>query len=81
MKKSIIEHHIASQKHRRSKERIALRMAREKSIVESLNASVGESLPADIRVRRVKVVQVLLKAGIPLAKADCLRELLLCLAD
>ena len=37
---------------------------------------VGESLPSDIRVRRVKVVEALLKAGIPLAKADCLRELL-----
>ena len=81
LKKSVIEHHIASQKHRRSKERVALRIAREKSIVESLNAydsrvhPVGESLPSDIRVRRVKVVEALLKAGIPLAKADCLREL------
>ena len=37
---------------------------------------VGESLPSDIRLRRVKVVQALLKAGIPLGKADCLRELL-----
>ena len=82
LKKSVIEHHIASQKHRRSKERAALRIAREKSIVKSLNAydsrvhPVGESLPPDIRVRRVKVVQALLKTGIPLAKADCLRELL-----
>lgn len=83
LKKSVIEHHITLQKHRRSKERVALRIAREKSIVQSLNAydsrvhPVGESLPSDIRVRRVKVVvQALLKAVITLAKADCLRELL-----
>ena len=37
---------------------------------------VGENLPNEVRVRKVKVVQTLLKAGIPLAKADCLRELL-----
>ena len=53
-----------------------------KSRYESLKAydtvvhAVGENLPNEVRVRRVKVVQTLLKAGIPLAKADCLRELL-----
>ena len=77
LKKSVIEHHIASQKHHRSKERVALRIAQEKPIVLSLNAydsrvhPVGESLQSDIKVRRIKVVQALLKAGIPLAKADC----------
>lgn len=33
-------------------------------------------MPEEVRVHRVKVVQTLLKAGIPLGKADCLRELL-----
>ena len=37
---------------------------------------VGENLPDAVRICRVKVVETLLKAGIPLAKADCLHELL-----
>jgi hypothetical protein len=74
--------YISSQKHKRGKERLASNVAREKSICESLKAydavvhPVGENLPDEVRIRQVKVVQTLLKAGIPLAKADCLRELL-----
>ena len=55
---------------------------KEQSISEALKAydsyihPVGESLPDTVRVQWVKVVQVLLKVGIPLAKADCLCELL-----
>ena len=54
----------------------------DQSIYDALEAydksihPVGENLPEAVRVRRVKVVQALLKAGIPLAKSDCLRELL-----
>ena len=82
LKKSVIELHVSSQKHKRGKERLGTNVASEKSICESLKAydvvvhPVGENLPDEVRVRRVKVVQTLLKAGIPLAKADCLRELL-----
>ena len=82
LKKSVIELHISSQKHKHGKEWLGTNVAREKSIYESLKACdvvvhpVGENLPEEVRVRRVKVVQTLLKAGIPLAKADCLRELL-----
>lgn len=36
---------------------------------------VGETLLESVRVRRVKVVQGLLRAGIPLSKADSLRDL------
>lgn len=60
------KHNIASQKHRRSNERVALGIARDRSIVELLNEydsrvyPVGESLPSDVRVCCVKVVQVLL---------------------
>ena len=82
LKKSVIELHISSQKHKHGKEQFGTNVAREKSICESLKAydvvvhPVGENLPDEVRIRRVKVVQILLKAGIPLAKADCLRELL-----
>ena len=82
LKKSVIELHISSQKHKHGKEWLGTNVTREKSIYESLKAydvvvhPVGENLPEEVRVGRVKVVQTLLKAGIPLAKADCLRELL-----
>ena len=82
LKKSVIEMHIASQKHKNGKERRKKEQLKEQCISEALKAydnsihPVGESLPDTVRVRQVKVVQVFLKAGIPLAKVDCLRELL-----
>ena len=81
LKKSVIEHHIVSQKHNRGKERQKRAKMHDQSIYDALEAydksihPVGENLPEAVRVRRVKVVQALLKAGIPLAKSDCLREL------
>ena len=38
--------------------------------------TVGETLPNSVRVRRVRVLMALLKAGVHLAKVDCFRELL-----
>ena len=81
LKKSVIAHHIVSQKHNRGKERQKRATIHDQSISDALKAydksihPVGENLPEAVRVRRVKVVQALLKAGIPLAKSDCLREL------
>lgn len=37
---------------------------------------VGEGLPDSVRVHRVKVVTVFMKAGVPLTKVDCLCDLL-----
>ena len=81
LKKSVIELHIQSQKHKKGKERQERQKVKEQSIVEALKAydssmhPVGETLQESVRVRRVKVVQGLLRAGIPLSKADSLRDL------
>ena len=56
LKKSVIELHISSQKHKRGKERLGTNVAREKSICESLKAydvivhPVGENLPDEVSV-------------------------------
>lgn len=82
LKKSVIDHHIASQKHLKGKEKVASREKRERDIVESLRLydrtvhPVGETLPDEMRVYRVKVVTAMLKAGIPLSKVNVLRDLL-----
>ena len=36
---------------------------------------VGENLPDEVRVFRIKFMKCFLKAGVPLAKVDCFREL------
>ena len=80
LKKSVIAHHIVSQKHNRGKERQKRETIHDQSISDALKAydksihPVGENLPEAVRVRRVKVVQALLKAGIPLAKSDLMEE-------
>ena len=82
LKKSVIELHIASQKHKRSKVRVVQKERQERTICDALKVydksihPVGETLPDSVRIRRVKVVMALLKAGVPLAKVDCFRELL-----
>ena len=82
LKKSVLDHHIVSQKHLKVKEKIASREKREHDIAESLKQydttvhPVGENLPEETRVYRVKVVTTMLKAGVPLSKIDLFRELL-----
>lgn len=81
LKKSVIEHHILSQKHKKRKEQKERQKVKDRSIVDALNAydssthPVGKTLPESVRVQRVKVVQGLLRAGIPLSNADSLRDL------
>ena len=66
VKKSVIECHIASQKHKRGKERIVSKTKYEREITESLKSydkvfhPVGETLPDSIRVYRVRVVTTML---------------------
>ena len=76
LKKSVIDYHIASQKHLKGKEKITSREKREHDIAESLKwydtivHPVGETLPEETRVYRVKVVTTMLKSGIPLSKIN-----------
>lgn len=66
----------------KAKEKIASREKRERDIAESLKQydavvhPVGETLPEETRVYRVKVITTMLKAGIPLSKIDIFRDLL-----
>ena len=82
VKKSVVTQHIRSAKHSRGKDSVAKREKRERDISDMLKRydkevhPVGESLPDDVRVHRVKVVLAFMKAGIPLAKIDFLREIL-----
>ena len=82
LKKSVIESHIASQKHKKGKERQSSKILKEKRICEALKAydkevhPIGETLPDEVRVRRVKVVRAMLRAGVPISKVDSFRDLL-----
>ena len=82
LKKSVISLHIKSKKHERGKSRLEKRNRQEISIIDALQRfdkehdPAGETLPVSTRVYRVKVVTSMLKAGLPLAKIDCFRDLL-----
>lgn len=64
------------------KERLEKKEARERDIAKSLEEydnqfhPKGESLSLAHRVYRVKVIRSFMKAGVPLNKIDCFRELL-----
>lgn len=54
---------------------------RERDIAQALEVHdeshpCGETLPTDQRVYRVKVVTTFLRAGVPLSKIDCFRDIL-----
>ena len=74
--------HIKSIKHGRGKVKLNSKEKREQDLAKSLNAydeevhPVGESLPTDQRVFRIKVVTTFLKAGVPLNKIDTFRDIL-----
>ena len=78
----MIKNHIKSAKHAAGKERLVSKEKTEHDIAEALKVSdqddhtVGETLPEDQRVYRVKVVTAFLRAAIPLNKIDNLRDLL-----
>ena len=82
LKKSTIKLHLDSQKHKNSKNKLLANKAKQRSIAESLRKydeechPKGETLPENVRVYRVTVVKPFLKAGIPLSKVDCMRDLL-----
>ena len=82
LKKSVVELHIKCDKHKVGKEKLKSKSSREQCIVEALHAydkevhPVGETLPEDQRVYRVKVLNTFLRAGVALNKLDLFRDLL-----
>ena len=81
LKKNIIVSHVSSAKHETGKDRLASKEAKERDIAKLLRKGdithpVGETLPMDQRVYRVKVLKCFLRAAVPLAKMEYFRELL-----
>ena len=82
LKLSIVKNHVESTKHSRHKLQLKEKGGRESDIAQAFREyeqavhPVGESLSEDHKLWRIKVVSTFLKAGIPLAKIDLLRELL-----
>lgn len=82
VKKSVVELHVKSEKHKCGKGKLLSKSNREQSILQALDAydkevhPVGESLPGEQRIYRVKVLSTFLKAGVALNKLDVFRDLL-----
>lgn len=74
--------HVNSAKHQDRKTKLAKQKLHQKDIasrLEDYNSSthlVGETLPADQQVFRVKVLQTFLSSGVPLNKLDAFKPLL-----
>jgi hypothetical protein len=82
IKKSVITLHIKSGKHSRGKVQPQNKSQREQDIVMALQKydkevhPVGETLPTEKRVYKIKVVSTFLKAGVQITKIDRFRPLL-----
>jgi hypothetical protein len=82
LRKNIVTNHIASSKHKRGKEKLQHKEARERDIAKCLKAydeinhPAGETLPMEQRVYRLKVLKTFLRAAVPLTKLDAFRDLL-----
>lgn len=82
LKKSVITYHINSAKHQDRKKAMAKEKVHQGNIATSLkeyNEShhfVGETLPVDHQVYRVKVVETFIASGVPLNKLDSFKPLL-----
>ena len=84
LKKSTITKHISSgEEHKKTKEALEKRQAREQNIAKVLKVYDQEvqpkgsgSLSMEARVYRVRVVEQFLKSGIRMSKIDNLRPLL-----
>ena len=77
-----ITNHINCKKHKSSKDKLSCKEAREKDTATSLKVfdtehhPVGETLPMEQRIYRLKVLRSFLRAAIPLSKLDAFRDLL-----
>ena len=81
-KKSSVKKHIQSQKHIKSKDVIKTSKKKDQSIRDLMarnttgSKAKGSTLPEDMRLYRYELVETLLKAGIPISKADIMRPFL-----
>ena len=81
LKKNVIASHVSSEKHKTGKEKLTAKEAKERDIAKLLKKGdvthpVGETLPMDQRVYRVKGLKCFLSSAVPLAKMEYFRELL-----
>ena len=82
VKRSSVLNHVRSVKHRESKAKQKSRQAKDMNLVSALKKydeaknPVGQTLPDDQRLYRVKVVKAFMRAGIPICKLDILRDIL-----
>ena len=82
LRKNVIVSHVASTKHKNGKERLLLKETKERDIAEALQVHdeavhpIGETLPEEQRVYRVKVLNTFLRAAVPLTKLEIFREIL-----
>ncbi|CAB4018869.1 Hypothetical predicted protein [Paramuricea clavata] len=81
-KKSSIKKYVLTNKHSTGKKTIEASKIRQQSIVDVLRSIVakvhpkGETLPNEMRLFRYDLVEMCLKAGIPIAKIDVMRPFL-----
>ena len=78
---SVLKSHIKTKKHADSSKGRETKEGWERDIAKSLVAHDkshpgGETLPTEQRVYRVKVVKSFLRAGVPLSKIECFRDIL-----
>ena len=80
-KLSVLKIHLKSRKHAESVKKREANEVRERDIAQAIVVHDrahprGETLPTNQRVYRIKVVSAFLKAGVPLSKLECFREIL-----
>ena len=82
LKAQVIRLHLQSKKHATGKERLKKKKVQDVDIAESFKAYsskehvVGETLSSECQVYRIKAIKAFLKAGVPLNKIDCFRDIL-----
>jgi len=82
LKRSSVNNHIRSSKHKDRKVKLHSKEKQEKDIANALRKHnevfhlVGETLPEKLQVFRMKVVRSFLKAGVPFNKIDCFKDIL-----
>jgi len=82
LKSTVVNNHIKSVKHTEGKEKLKTKEKKERDIASALAVhnrethQEGESLPVDQQIYRVKVVTAFLKAGVPVNKVTCFRQIL-----
>lgn len=82
VKKSTLDDHVKSAKHLGSKTKMHVKEAKERDIADAFRAhndsmhQKGETLPDEVNVYRVRVVQTFMRAGVPLNKLNIFRSLL-----